>query len=181
MMYLDKLNINKAREVIMECPALLTTSELFREFLRLQRSYALCEARFRHRLGLNDTDLRAVNLLRSMQTPSSGQLARELGVSSAGITSVLDRLEARGVVERRHHAADRRRTLVAPGPNFPVSAGPGQVLLRHLYTFCAQLDEPARIKLRDVLEASRRELDQRDTGSSEEHQATPPQPLSREL
>lgn len=180
MMYLDKLNINKAREVIMECPAVLTTSELFRELLRLTRSYALCEARLRHRLGLNDTDLRAVNLLRSLQTPSSGQLARELGVSSAGITSVLDRLEARGVVERRHHASDRRRTLVVPGPNFPVSTGPGQVLLRYLHTFSARLDEPDRVRLRAELEATRRELDQRETGSSEEHQATTPQPGSRE-
>ncbi|MGH3654748.1 MarR family transcriptional regulator [Glutamicibacter sp.] len=157
----------------MDCSRPLIASELFRVLLKLQRSYALCEARLRHRLDLNDTDLRAVNLLRSMQTPSSGELARELGVSSAGITSVLDRLEARGVVERRHHAADRRRTLVAPGRNFPVSTGPGQVLLRNLHKFYAQLDEPDRRKLGALLEEVRRELETRETGTGEENQANP--------
>lgn len=173
MMYLEKLNINYAREVIMDCSRPLIASEVFRLLLKLQRSYALSEARLRHSLDLNDTDLRAVNLLRSMQTPSSGELARELGVSSAGITSVLDRLEARGMVERRHHAADRRRTLVAPGSNFPVSTGPGQVLLRKLHTFYAQLDEPSRRNLGALLEEARRELETRDTVSSEENQANP--------
>ena len=173
MMYLDKLNINLPREIIMECSPPLNSSEVFRMLLSLHRSYELCETRLRHRLDLNDTDLRAVNLLRSMQTPSSGQLARELGVSSAGITSVLDRLEARGMVERRHHAADRRRTLVAPGSNFPVSTGPGQVLLRKLHTFYAQLDEPSRRNLGALLEDARRELETRDTVTSEENQANP--------
>src|SRR5690606_34625111 len=147
--------------------------------LSLHRSYELCETRLRHRLDLNDTDLRAVNLLRSMQTPSSGQLARELGVSSAGITSVLDRLEARGLVERKHHPADRRRTMVAAGPQFPEATGPGQVLLRSMHKFYAQLDDPARLNLAAMLEQARTQLEQSET-TSDENQATPTNPFSRE-
>lgn len=172
MMYLDKLNINLAREIIMECSPPLNSSEVFRMLLSLHRSYELCETRLRHRLDLNDTDLRAVNLLRAMQTPSSGQLARELGVSSAGITSVLDRLEARGLIERKRHPADRRRTMVAAGSRFPEATGPGQVLLRGVHKFYAQLDPPGRRNLAELLQQARTELDQSGT-TSDENQATP--------
>lgn len=161
----------------MECSRPLITSDLFRALLRLQRAYVLCETRLRHSLGLNDTDLRAVNLLRSMQTPSSGELARELGVSSAGITSVLDRLEARRLIERRHHATDRRRTLVAPGPAFPAATGPGQVLLRTVHKYYAQLDEPARCALGELLEESLRALDRLHAGPGEPTETTPTKSL----
>ncbi len=44
------------------------------------------------------------------QTP--GQLAREVALSQATVTGILDRLEARGFIERRRDARDRRRVLL---------------------------------------------------------------------
>ena len=137
----------------------LRTSDLFRVLLGLQRAYAQSEVRFRSSLNLNDTDLRAVNLLRSRQTPSPGELARELGLSSAGITSVLDRLEARQMVQREHHGSDRRRTLVRPGRAFPGNAGASMVLLRGLHRFYSQLDEPTRLALGQLLAQIHLELE----------------------
>lgn len=40
------------------------------------------------------------------------ELARMLGVTSAAATGIVDRLEARGHVERRPHPRDRRRTQI---------------------------------------------------------------------
>ena len=40
------------------------------------------------------------------------QLAEKLQMSPAGITKLVDRLERRGLVQRRRHPADRRRSLV---------------------------------------------------------------------
>lgn len=41
-----------------------------------------------------------------------GKLAEAIGLSSAGMTTLLDRLEAKGYLQRRPDASDRRRVLV---------------------------------------------------------------------
>ena len=41
-------------------------------------------------------------------------LARHLGVSTASVTALLDRLERSGHLERRPHPSDRRKVLVSP-------------------------------------------------------------------
>jgi DNA-binding MarR family transcriptional regulator len=45
---------------------------------------------------------------------SPGQLGRDLRLSPTSMTRILDRLEERGLVERRRDAQDRRRVLVSP-------------------------------------------------------------------
>src|SRR5262245_9463822 len=45
---------------------------------------------------------------------SMGHLADALDISVASITGVIDRMEARGLVERRRDAEDRRVVLVQP-------------------------------------------------------------------
>ncbi len=63
------------------------------------------------RAELGHTELRAIELLvRSAHGPV--ELARELGVTSAASSGIVDRLEARGHVRRVAHATDRRRTQV---------------------------------------------------------------------
>lgn len=42
------------------------------------------------------------------------ELARRLGISTAAMTLVLDRLQAAGHVSRRPHPSDRRKVLVIP-------------------------------------------------------------------
>lgn len=46
------------------------------------------------------------------QTPTT--LARQLDVSTAAMTLVLDRLEAAGHVSRERHPSDRRKVLITP-------------------------------------------------------------------
>lgn len=63
------------------------------------------------RAGLSVSELHA---LRHLMTAPMGpvELARELGVTSAASSGVVDRLVARGHAERRPHADDGRRTEV---------------------------------------------------------------------
>jgi len=66
-------------------------------------------------LGLNATDLRCLDWL--VDGPkSAGELGRGTGLSSAATTSLIDRLEDKGLVQRIDDAADRRRVLVEMTP-----------------------------------------------------------------
>jgi MarR family 2-MHQ and catechol resistance regulon transcriptional repressor len=56
---------------------------------------------------------------------SVGEAQRRTGVSSGGITYLLDRLRARGLVERRGHPLDRRARIAALTPA-------GEALVRRL-------------------------------------------------
>jgi DNA-binding MarR family transcriptional regulator len=65
-------------------------------------------------LGLNRTDLRALDLIVRAEGLTAGQLAERLGVTTGAITAVLDRLEHSGHALRRADAEDRRRVMVWP-------------------------------------------------------------------
>jgi DNA-binding MarR family transcriptional regulator len=67
------------------------------------------------RFGLNRGDVGVLSALRIAGPPnqlSPTQLFKGLMLSSAGITSRLDRLEARGLVRRVRHPNDRRGVIV---------------------------------------------------------------------
>ncbi len=56
------------------------------------------------------------HLMRTGEVATPSELSRELGVSTAAMTLVLDRLEAAGHVTRGPHPTDRRKVLVSPAP-----------------------------------------------------------------
>jgi DNA-binding MarR family transcriptional regulator len=58
--------------------------------------------------------LNVLTLLEASGPMSMGRLADALDISVASITGVIDRMEARGLVERRRDAEDRRVVLVQP-------------------------------------------------------------------
>jgi DNA-binding MarR family transcriptional regulator len=64
--------------------------------------------------GLNSTDLKCLDLARNERSLTAGRLAELTGMSTSAITTVLDRLEHAGVIERRRDPADRRKVIVAP-------------------------------------------------------------------
>ncbi|WP_244931935.1 MarR family transcriptional regulator [Nocardioides sp. W7] len=81
----------------------------------LLRTLIEAAARIRHviarRAGLGETELVTLEHLAD-NSVGPAELARRLTVSTAASTGIVDRLEARGHVERRPHAHDRRRTEV---------------------------------------------------------------------
>ncbi|GAU65905.1 putative MarR family transcriptional regulator [Streptomyces sp. NBRC 110611] len=72
---------------------------------------------FAARNGLHPTDVRAlISLLdaaRSGATATPGWLGAQLGLNSAAVTALVDRLERRGLVRRERDTYDRRRVLLA--------------------------------------------------------------------
>jgi DNA-binding MarR family transcriptional regulator len=64
------------------------------------------------RYGLNRTDMRALDIVGRAGPLAPTALARALGFTTGGVTTVLDRLERAGYVRRRPDPGDRRRQLV---------------------------------------------------------------------
>jgi DNA-binding MarR family transcriptional regulator len=65
--------------------------------------------------GLHGTDSAALHVL-SRRGMTMRELARALQLSPGAVTSVVDRLEAAGLAERRPDERDRRRTIVSALP-----------------------------------------------------------------
>lgn len=66
-------------------------------------------------LGLNPTDLRCLDWL-TERPMSAGELARVTGLSTAATTTLLDRLETKGFVQRERDNTDRRRVIAQLTP-----------------------------------------------------------------
>jgi DNA-binding MarR family transcriptional regulator len=66
------------------------------------------------RVGLNATDLLAMDLISRNDRVTAGQIGDRLHMTSGAITGVIDRLERAGLAQRAPDSADRRRVLVMP-------------------------------------------------------------------
>jgi DNA-binding MarR family transcriptional regulator len=63
--------------------------------------------------GLNRADMRCLDILGRLGPLAPTELARRLGYTTGGITTVIDRLERAGYARRYPDPRDRRRLLVA--------------------------------------------------------------------
>ena len=85
-------------------------------------------------LGINQTDLAAMEQLMTNGALAPGELASRLEVTTAGMTQVIDRLERAGHVVRERQSEDKRRVLVRP-----VQASVAQTY-RHIAPMLTSLD-----------------------------------------
>ena len=67
-----------------------------------------------HQGGISMVQLSAANMLQADGPMSMGKLAESRGISVASAPGIVSRMEDRGLVERRHDAADRRVVMVHP-------------------------------------------------------------------
>ena len=67
-------------------------------------------------LGINRTDARCLDIIERLGGVTAGRLARESGLSTGAVTTVLDRLERAGLARRTSDPGDRRRVLVEMTP-----------------------------------------------------------------
>ena len=65
-----------------------------------------------HHLGMSASEVRALNVVGSHQGLTAGELGAALGVTSGGITGIVDRLERVGHLRREPDRGDRRRVKV---------------------------------------------------------------------
>ncbi|MFF3175154.1 MarR family winged helix-turn-helix transcriptional regulator [Streptomyces sp. NPDC057900] len=87
---------------------------------RVTAEFGLRQAEFAARNGMHPTDVRALVCLldagRNGTDVTAGGLGAELGLNSAGTTSLIDRLERLGHLTRSRDARDRRRVLLSVTP-----------------------------------------------------------------
>jgi DNA-binding MarR family transcriptional regulator len=116
-------------------------------------------------LGVNDTDLHALNIIENSGGLTAGELAAEAGLTTGAVTGVIDRLEKAGFARRVPDPADRRRVKVEVTPRFYARAekvwGPIAADWETALTKGFTSDELARIIdfLRATNEVGRRHLD----------------------
>jgi DNA-binding MarR family transcriptional regulator len=67
-------------------------------------------------LGVNETDLRCLEVLLSVEETTPGALGSRLGLTTGSVTAMLDRLERLDYLARNRHPVDRRSTLVRITP-----------------------------------------------------------------
>jgi DNA-binding MarR family transcriptional regulator len=68
------------------------------------------------RVGLRLTDMQCINVLELMGSSTPGELARFTGLTTGGVTVMLDRLERGGYLKREPNPRDRRSVLVHLNP-----------------------------------------------------------------
>ena len=102
------------------------------------------------RVGLRLTDMQCINVLDLMGPSTPGELARSTGLTTGGVTVMLDRLEKGGYVKREPNPRDRRSVLVRLNPMRlkKIQAFYGEINERML----ALLDETPDPELRSVVD-----------------------------
>lgn len=83
-------------------------------FQALMRASDLVSRGMARHLGVNMTDLAALNHLMDAEPRGPAELGGLLDLSSASATALTQRLEAMGHLTRRPHPSDRRRLVVEP-------------------------------------------------------------------
>jgi MarR family transcriptional regulator, organic hydroperoxide resistance regulator len=101
------------------------------------------------RVGLRLTDMQCINVLELMGPSTPGELARHTGLTTGGVTMMLDRLEKGGYLKREPNPRDRRSVLVHLNPTKvkKMQAFYGDINER----LAALLDETSERELRAVV------------------------------
>lgn len=87
-------------------------AEIMDSLRRISRALDVFSHSLATRFRLTAPQLVCLRALVDAPAQTPGQLAREVALSQATVTGILDRLEARGLVERRRDVRDRRRVLL---------------------------------------------------------------------
>jgi DNA-binding MarR family transcriptional regulator len=87
---------------------------LHREVRTFIANALLFNARVAEQVGMNVTDMQCLHLLYLEGPATPGRLARRCGLTSGGITVVLDRLESAGYIRREANPEDRRSFIIRP-------------------------------------------------------------------
>lgn len=100
--------------------------------------------------ALTGAQARVLGLL-SLEPVAMRKIAEKLRCEPSNVTGIVDRLEARGLVERRPDPADRRVKLAAPTPDGLETARRLRESLDFAREPLGQLTEVERTLLRDLL------------------------------
>lgn len=85
-------------------------------------------------LGLNATDTRCLDLILRNGPSNPTDLAELTGLTTGAVTTLIDRLEKAGLIERKPHAHDRRKKLLVPTTKVWEKVGPLYGSMAHSMT-----------------------------------------------
>ena len=91
-------------------------AELVVEIRRFIAGAIIFNQQVAERVGLRLTDMQCINLLELLGPVTPGRLAECTGLTTGGVTVMLDRLEKAGFVKREPNPDDRRSVLVRVHP-----------------------------------------------------------------
>lgn len=81
------------------------------ELRRIVRALDL-QSKQLQKIGLTGSQLQVLRALAKSDTLTAHQLSREVSLSQGTVTTVLDRLEAKGLIRRERDAQDKRRLVL---------------------------------------------------------------------
>jgi MarR family transcriptional regulator, organic hydroperoxide resistance regulator len=91
---------------------------MFHELRRTVAGTVLFNQRMATLLKVNPTDLQFLNLLELYGSLTPGRLADLSGLTTGGVTVVLDRMEKAGVIRRAANPDDRRSSIIHADEKF---------------------------------------------------------------
>ncbi len=91
-------------------------AELVAQIRRFIAGTIIFNQQVAERVGLHLTDMQCINLLDLLGPVTPGKLAECTGLTTGGVTVMLDRLEKTGFVKREPNPNDRRSVLVRVNP-----------------------------------------------------------------
>jgi len=97
--------------------------QLANEVRLLQSAVEAVDAAAAARLGINQTDLRCLDVLLQRESAAPGELGAALGLTTGSVTAMLDRLDRLGYLTREPDPADRRRSVVRASERTRKAAG----------------------------------------------------------
>src|SRR5919109_3309500 len=95
-------------------------NKLIEQVIKLAREHQAANDAFDEvayqKLGINRTDGRCLDIVQNHGSMTAGQLAELSGLTTAAVTSVLDRMERAGYARRVRDQNDRRQVIVELTP-----------------------------------------------------------------
>lgn len=86
--------------------------EIGRQLQEMSTQAILRSSLIAGKLGINLTDLECLEVLMRLGRTTAGGLSAETGLSTGGITKMIDRLEKAGLVNREFDKSDRRKVFI---------------------------------------------------------------------
>jgi DNA-binding MarR family transcriptional regulator len=126
---------------------------ILRSLRRIQRANELYSRQLAQSHNLTGPQLLCLRFLKSQQQSTASAMAREISVSQATMTGILDRLERRDLVLRQRCTEDKRRVWLrlTPQGHALISMAPSG-LQQGFLARLGQLPPQEQVKLRTTLE-----------------------------
>jgi DNA-binding MarR family transcriptional regulator len=96
----------------------IKTDDIIQHFRTISRQYSdssiLMHEAIARKAGLSGTDHKYLGLLMQKGEMTAGELSKITGLTTGGVTGLIDRLEKKKLVKRQFAKDDRRKVIIVP-------------------------------------------------------------------